>query len=118
MGLYRRSDSDVWWMSFTYNGRLCRKSTGTPDEKLAKKIFGKVQTQVIEGKWFDIDHSKQRTLKEMIERYDKEYTVHRTYYPQKREKSIFKHLYTYFGEFCTLGEIEQLIGGYEQFSLL
>ena len=115
MGLYRRPDSDVWWMSFTYNGRLCRKSTGTSDEKLAKKIFGKVQTQVIEVKWFDIDHSKQRTLKEMIERYSKEYTVHRTYYPQKREKSIFKHLYAYFGEFCTLGEIEQWIGGYEQF---
>ncbi len=72
-------------------------------------------TSVVEGKWFDIDYSKQKTLKEMIERYKKEYTAHRTYYPQKREKSIFKHLYSFFGETCTLGEIEQRIGSYEQF---
>lgn len=115
MGLYRRPDSDIFWMSFTYSGRLYRKTTGTSNKKLAKKILAKVQTQIVEGKWFDIDHSKDKTLKEMIERYEKEYTVHRTYYPQKREKSIFKHLYSYFGETCTLGEIEQRIGSYEQF---
>lgn len=114
MGLYRRPDSDIYWMSFTYNGRLYRRSTETSDEKLAKKIMAKVQTQIVEGKWFDIDHFKQRTLKEMIERYEQEYTAHRKYYPKGRDKSIFKRLYGYFGEACTLGEIEQKIGGYEQ----
>ena len=114
MGLYRRPDSEIYWMSFTYNGRICRKSTGTSDMKLAKKILSKVQTQIVEGKWFEIDHSKQKTLQEMIKRYEKEYMVHRKYHSLKREKSIVKHLYAYFGETCTLGEIEHSIGGYEQ----
>lgn len=115
MGLYRRPDSDIYWMSFTYNNKIYRKSTGTPDMKLAKKILAKVQTQIVEGKWFDIDHSKQNTLQEMTERYEKEYMVHRKYYCLKREKSIVKHLYAYFGKTCTLEEIEHTIGGYEQF---
>jgi integrase len=115
MGLYRRQDSDTWWMSFTYAGKQIRRSTETTGKKLAEKIYAKVLTNVVEGKWFDIDYSKEKTVKEMIERYDQEYTVHRPYYSKKREKSIFKHLYSYFGETCTLGEIEQRIGGYEQF---
>jgi hypothetical protein len=115
MGLYRRPDSDIYWMSFAHNNRLYRKSTGTSDEKLAKKILAKVQTQIVEDKWFDIDRSKLKTLQEMIERYEKEYTAHREYYSQKRDMSIFKNLYAYFGEGCTLGDIEHDIGGYEQF---
>ncbi|MEW6002250.1 MAG: site-specific integrase [Nitrospirota bacterium] len=115
MGLYRRPDSEIYWMSFAYNGRIYRKSTGTSDMKLAKKILAKVQTQIVEGKWFDIDHSKEKTLREMTERYEREYMVHRKYYSLRREKSIVKHLYAYFGESCTLGEIEHEIGGYEQF---
>jgi len=114
MGLYKRPDSDIYWMSFTCNGRLYRRSTETSDGKLAGKILAKVQTQIVEGKWFDIDHSKQKTLKEMIERYEQEYTAHRKYYPRMRDKSVFKRLYGYFGESCTLGEIEHRIGGYEQ----
>jgi integrase len=115
MGLYRRPDSDIYWMSFTHNNRLYRKSTGTSDEKLAKKILAKVQTQIVEDKWFDIDRSKHMSLQDMIERYDKEYTAHREYYSQKRDRSIFKNLYAYFGKTCTLGEIEHAIGEYEQF---
>lgn len=115
MGLYRRKDSNLWWMSFTFGGKLYRRPTGTDNRKLAERIFAKIQTQVTENKWFDIDHSKQRTLREMIERYDREYSAQRKYYPRKRDKSVFKNLYSYFGESCTLGEIEQKVGGYEQF---
>ena len=119
MGLYRRKEkgkeSLIWWMSFTVNGRHYRRSTETNNEKLARKILAKVQTQIVEGKWFDIDQYKQKTLQEMTERYEKEYMVHRKYHSLKREKSIVKHLHTYFGESCTLEEIEHSIGGYEQF---
>ena len=69
MGLYRRPDSDVYWMSFIYNGKLCRKSTGTSDEKLAKKVLGKVETQIVEGKWFDVDKSRQYTFDEMMDKF-------------------------------------------------
>lgn len=50
MGLYKRGPT--WWINFTYNGRQERHSTETDDKKLAEKIYHKVMTDVIEGKWF------------------------------------------------------------------
>jgi hypothetical protein len=49
MGLYRRKDSDVWWMSFVVNGVQYRRSTDTEDDKLAEDIFAKVRTQIKEA---------------------------------------------------------------------
>lgn len=118
MGLYRRKDekgnNKIWWMAFTLGGKYYRRSTSTEDRKLAEKIFAKVQVQIIEGKWFDMEQSTRRTLSEMIERYENEYTIHKDYYQKARDKSIFKVLKSYFGEDCTLAEIENIIGGYEQ----
>lgn len=68
MGLYRRGQ--VWWMSFSYKGKLVRKSTETDDGKLAKRIYAKVMTQIAEGKWFDIDEGSRRTFNELAERYE------------------------------------------------
>ncbi len=47
MGLYRRKDSAAFWISFTVNGKLYRRPTGTGKRKLAKEIFAKVQTQIV-----------------------------------------------------------------------
>jgi hypothetical protein len=37
MGLYRRSESAVWWMSYTLNGTQHRVSSGTTDTEQAKR---------------------------------------------------------------------------------
>ena len=50
MGLYRRKDSDIWWMCFVGGGRQYRRSTETTDKRLAEKVLAKVQTEVVEGK--------------------------------------------------------------------
>ena len=52
MGLYRRKDSKIRWMSFSVNGKQYQRSTETKDERLAESILAKVKTQIIEGKWF------------------------------------------------------------------
>ena len=36
MGLYRRKDSSVWWMSLTVSGKQIRESTETSDKAVAK----------------------------------------------------------------------------------
>lgn len=69
MGLYKRKDSDVWWMCFIAGGRQYRRSTETADKKLAEKVLAKVQTQIVEGKWFEVDEAKTRTFDEMMEVY-------------------------------------------------
>ena len=93
MGLYRRKESSTWWMSFTANGKNFRRSTETADRKLAEKIYAKVQTQVIEGKWFEVDTARQYTFDEMMAKYMKEYSaVHKAESTHQKDKSLLAHL--------------------------
>ena len=69
---------------------------------------------VEEGRWFE-NQAKKKTLKEMIERYEKEHTDSKGYYSRGRGKSVFKNLRSFLGENCTLEEVENRIGGYEIF---
>ncbi len=102
----------VWWIKIKWQGKLIRKSTGTSSKELARKIEIKVLNELAEGEWFGIE-ARRRTLKEMIEKYDAEYTSRRQY--QARDRSIFKHLEAYFGEDTQLQDIERLIGEYESY---
>lgn len=64
MGLFKRGQA--WWISFTYKGKQVRHSTETNDKKLAEKIYHKVMTEVIEGKWFEAPH-KETTFQELAD---------------------------------------------------
>lgn len=97
MGLNRRPDSDIWWMSFTANGRHYRCSTGTRDRKLSEKILAKVQTQIAEGKWFDADEAKSHTFDEMMTRYLSEYSkIHKAESTYKKDLAMTAHLKSSF----------------------
>ena len=97
-GLYRRKDSPYWWMSFTVDGRQYQRSTRTEDEKLARKILGKVQTQIIEGKWFEIDEAKRHTFDDMMERYLNQYSkINKSKSTYSKDKGMLeKHLTPHF----------------------
>lgn len=61
-------------MCFSVDGEEKRMSTGTNDRKLAERILRKVQTQIAEGKWLDIDTARLHTLDELLERYLNEHS--------------------------------------------
>ncbi len=97
MGLYRRKDkgkeSQIWWMSFTVNGKPYRKSTETADKKLAEKVYAKVLTLVVEGKWFDFDEGKQHTFEDLTDRYLKEHSaINKTKGSYENDKNYIRHL--------------------------
>ncbi|MBI3393781.1 MAG: site-specific integrase [Nitrospirae bacterium] len=76
MGLYKRGG--VWWMRLTVGGRKeIRRTTGTGDRRLAEKIERKVRTEIAEGRWFDVQEERTRTVREMLERFEQEYASHR-----------------------------------------
>lgn len=104
MGLYRQRGSEFWWMSVSQNGRRIRRSTGTSNKKLAEKIYAKVKTQLIEGKWFGLDESKVRTLKELADRYIKERSPLKSPQSYRRDEGVFKHMLSFFGD-CLLADI-------------
>ena len=59
----------VWWMSFVYNGRRHRQSTGTANRKLAQQIEDKVKGELVEGKWLERLPGEEKTFEEMMEKY-------------------------------------------------
>lgn len=71
MGLYRRQDSPVWWLSFTANGKRYRKSAETEDRDLARRILKSIEGKIAEGKWFPEARTKEAeyTFRELAERY-------------------------------------------------
>ena len=69
MGLYKRHDSDVFWMSFVADGKQYRQSTETNQEKIANNILEDVKRQIHEGKFFDIEQARKRTFDEMMKEY-------------------------------------------------
>ena len=99
MGLYTRKDSNVWWMSFAVDGKRYRTSTETHQRKTAEQILAKVQTQITEGKWFEIDEARQHTFEEMAQKYLTEYcTAHKAQSTTERDdRYIALHLTPFFG---------------------
>lgn len=68
-GLYQRTGSSLWWMSFTVDGRFMRRSTGTSDKKLAERIYYKIKGQIAEGKFFEVEEP-DRTWNELCDKYE------------------------------------------------
>jgi integrase len=63
-GLYLRGN--VYWMSFTVNGRYFQESTGTADRKLAEIIRAKVLVEIAENRWFPRKQAERRTWADMV----------------------------------------------------
>jgi len=97
MGLYKRKDSNVWWMSFTANGKSYRISTDTTDKKLADKILAKVKTLITEGKWFEVDVARSHSFDELMERYSREVITTKAVRTQETNRIQLSHLLSFFG---------------------
>ena len=105
MGLYRRKDCNLWWMSFTVNGKMHRRPTGTSNRKLAEIILGKIGTQIIEGKWFDVDKARQYTFEDMMDRFMAEHAPTKEPRTQKLYRNHLAHLNPFFSG-MTLDKID------------
>lgn len=94
-------------MSFTADGRQYKRSTGTADKKMAEVILGKVKSQVIEGKWFEVDQAKQHTFDEMMEKFMTEHAPSKAVKTQKSYITSLNNLKKHF-KGMTLSEITPL----------
>jgi integrase len=111
MGLVKRNH--VWWMSFMYQGRQVRRTTGTTDKRLAESILCKVKVQIAEGRFFETREEQERTFGEMMDRYLKERAVLKAPKSYVRDVTALKHLLPVFGD-KVLAEISpKLLAGYK-----
>ncbi len=111
MGLSKRNRT--WWMSFSYQGKQVRRSTGTSDRKLAEAILAKISVNIIEGRYFDRLEEQERTFREMMDKYLKEVSVKKSHRSLLRDKSCLLRLLPWFGD-KTLAEVTpKLISAYK-----
>jgi len=112
MGLYKRGP--VWWMRFTYNGTLMRKSTETVDRKLAERIYHSVLGKIAEGKWFDRLPGEDTTFDDMMERYLSEHTDrNKALSSQRRDRGMRDRLSEFFGDMMLSAITPRLIADYK-----
>ena len=103
MGLYRRGK--FFWYTITHEGRRIQESTGTDNRRLAEKIYSKIQTELVEGRYFDKQKARTTTFREMVEKYMKKYE-------RSRDPMTIKQLLPAFGN-LTLSEITtELVSDY------
>lgn len=100
MGLVKRGD--VWWMSFTHQGKQVRRSTGTGDRRVADAILAKVKVQIVEGQYFERAVAESHTFKELMDRYEKEHVARKLRH--RGLNGYMKNLRAFFGE-KTLAEV-------------
>ena len=73
MGLYRRKDSPIWYMSFCVNNRQYQRSTGTSNKQAAQTIYDAIKYKIAIGKWIPEmqveEKPKEYTFIELSEKY-------------------------------------------------
>lgn len=100
MGLYKRNR--VWWMSLNVQGKQIRRTTETSDRKLAEAIYSKVHVRLIEGKYFDHGEETERTVAELLDRYEREHIPKKA--SQRTLRGYLKNVRPFFGQH-TLAEL-------------
>jgi integrase len=71
MGLYHRGK--FFWFSITYQGERIQESLKTDNRKLAEKLYAKVLTDIVEGRYFETAKAKTIQFQDMTDKYLKEH---------------------------------------------
>lgn len=117
MGLYKRKGSPFWWIRFSHKGKQYRVSTQTTDKRTAEKIYAKVISEIIEGKWFDREKAEYLTFDLMMEKFMKEHAPLVSKSMQERYKHALKRLIAYFKDIRIKDITPALINDYIQHRL-
>jgi integrase len=95
MGLYRRGN--FFWFSISYQGKRIQESLKTDNRKLAEKLYAKVLTDIVEGRYFE--KPKDITINEVLERYMKEFSPLLSPSSHERNQQVVSHFKSVFGEY-------------------
>ena len=90
MGLYRRGK--FFWLRISYQGKRIQESLKTDNRKLADKLYAKVLTDIVEGRYFDSVKAKSTKFEEMTDKYLKEHAHSRDNVTVKALRAFFSGL--------------------------
>lgn len=111
MGLYKRKDSRLWWMSFRVEGRRIFESTGCNNKKLAERIYAKRLTDIQESRFQERPRPEGKTLFSELEEKYRAWAERQKGIRQK--KGFLKQLLAAFGNLQLRAFTTQLVEGYQ-----
>lgn len=113
MGLYKRKDSQFYWMGFRINGKKVSESTGTTNKKLADQIHAKRLVEIAEGKWFGKVATPNVTMAEVLARYLKEVSPNLSPTTDQRNVQMVKNLEAFLGNSLIKDVTPSLVSRYK-----
>lgn len=116
MGLYKRKDSQYYWMSFRINGRNIAFSTKTKNKKLAEHIHAKRLVEMTEGvsNVHNVTYiAETATMNEVFERYLKEVSPLLSPTSHVRNMQIIKKLKPVFGKYMVSEVTTAIVSRYK-----
>jgi len=108
MGLYRRGK--FFWLRISYQGKRIQESLKTDNRKLAEKLYAKVLTNIVEGRYFETAKIKSTKFDDMTEKYLKEHS-------HSRDPRTVKTLLTVFSGYMISQVTTKFIAEYKSMRL-
>ena len=105
--------SDIWWTCITHNDRKVQKSLGTSNKKLAQAIEAKIRTEIVEGKYYERLIGQNKTFKDMMDRFMKDYAPTVSMNTQEGYKYYLKNLNRFFGNPGLLSITPKIVAKYK-----
>jgi len=87
MGLYKRGNT--YWFAVMFERRRIRESLNTDNRKMAEKLYAKVLTDLVEGRYFEGTKSKNVTFDDMSKKYLERHAHSRDEHTIKKLKAFF-----------------------------
>jgi integrase len=94
MGIYKRGD--IYWISYSYQGKQYRESTGTSNKYFARDLIAKRLVEIREQRLFDVKKEGKVSFEELTQDFLRFYQERNRRSLNRAETSI-KHLSTFFG---------------------
>jgi hypothetical protein len=94
MGIYKRGD--IYWISYSYQGKQYRESTGTDNKHFARDLIAKRQVEIREQRLFDVKKDAKVSFEELAQDFLRFYQERDRRSLNRAETSV-KHLSTFFG---------------------
>jgi integrase len=100
MGVYRRDDSDTYWMSLVIDGKRVRQDTGVPNRKVAEEIFAAWQVRIARERWLGMPTPQAiYTVQELLAAYEAKVTPRKSPDSQRRDRGVLARFTTLWGAY-------------------
>jgi hypothetical protein len=98
MGVYRRTDSQTYWMSVKINGVRLRKNTGVCHRKAAEDIYDAWMVQLARERCIGrVQPEPEYTVSQLLAEYQAKVTPYKSAHSQRRDRMVLKRLTTRWG---------------------